>query len=79
MPPRKARPNDFDSLIDRIHLAALVAGMKPESVCQLVFKDRNVMRRLQRAKARMIMRRAALEHFIASRGGIAERGDGDAE
>lgn len=80
MPPRKkCRPSDFDALVERINLAAHIAGVKPETVCFKLFRDRNLLRSLGRARSRMIMRQARVEAFIASHGGIPEKGKADAE
>ena len=69
MASRKKRLTEIDALIERIQIAARVAGVKPETVCFTLFRDRNLLPKLDRARARLITRRAQVEHYIEARGG----------
>ncbi len=60
---------ELDLLIERIRIAAKVAGVKPETVCHTLFRDRHLIPKLQRARARLITRRAKVELYIEARGG----------
>lgn len=80
MAPRKKRLTEIDALIERIQIAAKVAGVKPETVCFTLFRDRNLLPKLDRARARLITRRAQVEHYIQIRGGEPQcLGEADAK
>lgn len=72
--------NELDLLIERIEVAAKIARVKPETVCYSLFGDRHLIPKLQRARARLVTRRAKVEHYIEARGGEAMKlGEGDAK
>lgn len=68
---KRVRPGDIDELIARIQIAAKVRRVKPETVCQQLFANRNMLRTLETIKRRMVMRRAKIDLYIEKHGGEA--------
>lgn len=68
---KRVRAADIDELISRILIAAKVRRVKPETVCQQLFANRNMLRTLETIRRRMVMRRAKIDLYIEKHGGEA--------